>query len=219
MVLSARDDQVFERPIGITILAVLNGLGVLLAVFLLLPALTATRSVNSNAGSQIPLLLMEAVSGAVATIGLWKLQEWGRLVSIMRSGFVLLQVLIASASKTVTGSVLLQVLVSLGIIVYLVQSGVKQAFEQSKVEADGTASSAALGTALLSLLVALFIIGVVYSSTPSSPLSSTTITLTDPEIGPMAKQLTVEEEKEYNQDPSGFMSKWISVERQKRGKQ
>ena len=217
----AQYNQTPERPIGVTILAVLHGFGIMVAIFFLFPKLAGMRSLNLN----FPLVLLQAICGAATAydafmaVGLWQVQEWGRILSILRSCFVLFISLCNGASKAVTGSVLIQVLLSLGVIIYLIQPEVKQAFRRPKPASDATTKSVALGAALFSFVAAVVVLRAVYSSSPSSPPSGTTITFGDPTTGPLTKHLTVEEEKEYNQDPSGFMSKWVSIERQSRGKQ
>ncbi len=140
-----------ERPTGVTVLAVLNFLGAglyaLLAVlFFLIGAGGAASGMMSEMGGGaaafllglgaavgVILLIFSAIGLAIG-IGLWKLRNWARIVTIVLVGLSLLLGVIGLLGSLIAfelGSLIFQaIFVALyaWIIWYLFQLHVKQAF-------------------------------------------------------------------------------------------
>ncbi len=140
-----------ERPTGVTILAILNFLGAglyaLLAVlFFLIGAGGAASGMMSEMGGGAAafllglgaavgvILLIFAAIGLAIGIGLWKLRNWARIVTIVLVGLSLLLGVIGLLGSLISfelGSLIFQaIFVALyaWIIWYLFQPHVKQAF-------------------------------------------------------------------------------------------
>ena len=122
-----------SRPVGVIVIALFYCVISLIVLCFILPAISAVPAPASGEAAgrianQVFLLWSEALSGLIAGIGLLFLAEWARWLAIARAGFGIVAVLWITSSETVTGSILLQVLVAVGIIVYLVQPGVRKAF-------------------------------------------------------------------------------------------
>ncbi len=140
-----------ERPTGVTVLAVLNFLGAglyaLLAVlFFLIGAGGAASGVLDEMGGGAAafllglgaavgvILLIFAAIGLAIGIGMWKLRNWARIVTIVLVGLSLLLGVLGLLGSLISfelGSLIFQaIFVALyaWIIWYLFQPHVKQAF-------------------------------------------------------------------------------------------
>ncbi len=140
-----------ERPTGVTILAILNFLGAglyaLLAVlFFFIGAGGAASGMMSEMGGAAAafllglgaaigvILLIFAAIGLAIGIGMWKLRNWARIVTIVLVGLSLLLGVIGLLGSLISfelGSLIFQaIFVALyaWIIWYLFQPHVKQAF-------------------------------------------------------------------------------------------
>ena len=140
-----------ERPTGVTILAILNFLGAglyaLLAVlFFLIGAGGAASGVLDEMGGGAAafllglgaavgvILLIFAAIGLAIGIGMWKLRNWARIVTIVLVGLSLLLGVLGLLGSLISfelGSLIFQaIFVALyaWIIWYLFQPHVKQAF-------------------------------------------------------------------------------------------
>ncbi len=123
-----------HRPLGIVLLAILNLIASLIFLCIVLSAMSSLPAPSQpeaagRLANQWFLLWGQAISGFIAAVGLWFLAEWARWLTIVRAAVAILTLLGMSASETVTGSTLLQVLISVAVIVYLLQPGVRKAFE------------------------------------------------------------------------------------------
>ncbi len=140
-----------ERPTGVTVLAVLNFLGAglyaLLAVlFFLIGAGGAASGMMSEMGGGAAafllglgaavgvILLIFAAIGLAIGIGIWKLRNWARIVTIVLVGLSLLLGVIGLLGSLISselGSLIFQATFAAlyaWIIWYLFQPHVKQAF-------------------------------------------------------------------------------------------
>jgi ribosomal protein L40E/type II secretory pathway pseudopilin PulG len=85
------DLEPLRRPAGITVLAVLNGIGA--AIMLLFAVLVVTTARGDEAPLMIGIGIAYLIAGVLAlaaAIGLWKLRPWGRSLQIGLSIFGLL---------------------------------------------------------------------------------------------------------------------------------
>ncbi len=138
-----------ERPIGVTVLAILDFLGALLCiggglVLLLGMGIAGAGMMQQSRGGGAFLAGLGAVGGVVCLIaaaisalvgfGLWKLRNWARILTIVFSGLGILGGLpgLATALLHFNLPTLVFTLVFLGIyaliIWYMFQPHVKQAF-------------------------------------------------------------------------------------------
>ena len=122
-----------RRPAGVIVLAILYLVGSLIALCFVLPRLSSLSvPPNFEAASILAyeefLLWCTTVCGLITAVGLWLVAEWARWLAIALAATGVLTLLLTNASVAVTGSMLLQVLSSLAVIVYLVQPGVRKAF-------------------------------------------------------------------------------------------
>lgn len=143
-----------ERPVGVTILAVLNFIGVTLVTLNLLAAILAPRAVppaslsSSGAGQSISGIVQDALDrdaaannfgavlealvgipiGLVVGIGLWRLRSWGRKVALFHYGGGAILLLLLSYSRPLTGAILTQVIISGAAFIYLLRPEVRAVF-------------------------------------------------------------------------------------------
>jgi len=127
-------DNKTERPLGISILAVLNILSGIFFLFIWFAALSSGNIQSTPpAGSLIVQLApLQAVLAFVAGIGLWQLLEWARLLMIGRYIFLIAVTIFSSFSKALTGFDMMQILIGGAMIAYLMQPGVRQAFDRPR---------------------------------------------------------------------------------------
>jgi hypothetical protein len=143
-----------DRPLGVTVLAVLNFVGVALSALVLLIALLTPRPApeptpassdpgapfsdmiqriaEEQASAQIWVLavtsLVEIPLGLVMGIGLWKLRRWGRKLAMFVYGGGAILLLLVSFSQPLTGSTLIAVLTGGTAFIYLLQPQIRAAF-------------------------------------------------------------------------------------------
>jgi hypothetical protein len=143
-----------DRPIGITILAVLNFMGVglyLVALLLSIIALQTTepqitrtniafddmlrRLHEEHVSAQISRLIFISLvgmpHGVAVSIGLWRLRPWGRILAIFLYGASAILLLLANLATPLTGASLIGILVSAGAFIYLIRPEVGAAFEDN----------------------------------------------------------------------------------------
>ncbi len=142
-----------ERPVGVTILAVLEfisaGFFILLGLLLLVGGgvLGALGGGGEASGYMAAVAAMGAVAGVVVLIlsviplaigiGLWKLRNWARIVAIVFSGLGVLSNLLGVIGGVTAGEMfsLSSSVIGLGINIlvlwYMFQPHVKQAFGAS----------------------------------------------------------------------------------------
>ena len=122
------------RPVSLTILAALIMVASLVVLLVVIPPLVSPRMepIINSADGQMPLLmLLHAIAWMAAAVGLWKMQEWGRLLAISLSVLVILEALFTGASQTV-GRVLLQIFIHVAIIVFLMQPRIYNLFAKAR---------------------------------------------------------------------------------------
>ena len=130
---SAQDINKRRRPAGVIVLAIFYTVISLIVLCFILPAIASVPSSTSGEAAgkianQVFLLWCEALSGLLAGVGLWFLAEWARWLAIARAGFGIVVLLWMNSSESITGNILLQVLVAVAVIVYLFQPGVRKVF-------------------------------------------------------------------------------------------
>lgn len=114
-----------SRPVGITIIAVLIGVGAVLGVVAGVGAITL--------GAVLLGLLTLVLSGAYLYVawGLWHLKPWAWLLTIIVQGLGLLSDVISVAVGAATGADYLSMLLGVIIIVYLLtDKNVRAAFNR-----------------------------------------------------------------------------------------
>ena len=136
-----------ERPTGVTVLAVLNFIGVALSLLLIVLALLSPAPAPDPDSDFLTRFQQEARAGettrAVATgiigalvslpmaVGLWRLRPWARVMAIVVYGASIVFTLCATLSEPITGGTLISLAIPAGVIVYLLQPHVDAAFEPS----------------------------------------------------------------------------------------
>ncbi len=121
-----------QRPFGVILLVLINAVVSPITLFVVLPAMFSVTQTRPEAAGQVAnytfYLECQAITGLIAAAGLWFLAEWARWLTIVRAAVAILVLLLMNASQTVTGSTLLQLLISGAVILYMVQPGVRRAF-------------------------------------------------------------------------------------------
>ncbi|HEX8220777.1 MAG TPA: DUF2127 domain-containing protein [Chloroflexia bacterium] len=134
-----------ERPTGVTVLAVLNFIGVALSLLLIVLALLSptpnpdsdflTRFQQEARASESTRAVATGVIGALVSlpmaVGLWRLRPWARVMAIVVYGASIVFTLCATLSQPITGGTLISLAIPAGVIVYLLQPHVEAAFEPS----------------------------------------------------------------------------------------
>lgn len=150
-------DRIY-RPTGVTVLAVLNFVGVGLSVLVLLVALVTPRpapqSVPASSGQGSPFTDMlqrieeeqqasaqsaqiwilastsaiEIPLGLITGIGLWRLRSWARKLALFLYGGGAILLLLLSYSRPLTGSTLITILIGGMAFIYLLRPEVRAAF-------------------------------------------------------------------------------------------
>jgi hypothetical protein len=117
--------QTSQRPMGVTILAVLAALGGLSALYLTFVLFGA----NSAIWGIIYLIL--ALASLAFAYGAWTLQPWAWMLGIgLEAISIILAIVIGLATNTL-GSQIIGIIISGVIIYYLMTPDVKKAFGQS----------------------------------------------------------------------------------------
>ena len=156
----------FKRPIGVTLLAILNGIGgafSLVVTVLMIAASVATQGEDRAAG--ITALVFGVLCGLIAAfqiataIGLWTLKSYGRVCQMIASAFGLLGIPIGT-------------IISGLILYYLTRPGMKLLFsgrapadlsvdERLQVERDGSQGAVVAVVLVVALLGGVAMLGIV----------------------------------------------------------
>jgi hypothetical protein len=152
-----RDSGKRDRPVGVTVLAVLDFVGVGLAALVLLIALLTPRAApepdptslslgapfndmiqrieEEQASAQAAQLWILACSsaieiplGLVTGMGLWRLRSWARKLSMFFYGGGVILLLLVSFSRPISVSTLIGILTGGTAFVYLLQPHIRAAF-------------------------------------------------------------------------------------------
>jgi hypothetical protein len=130
------------RPVGVSIIAVLNwiGAGILLlaALFMLIVggsfgAFSSTSLGSLGAGFFIMIMLIVlafAGLGIWVGIGLWRLQPWAHITEIILTGLNILTGLAGLGGRSGNSSGLCTLVLSIGIVVYLLLPTTRAAFRR-----------------------------------------------------------------------------------------
>ena len=135
-----------ERPLGVTVIALLNWLGatilafVMLIVWMLMSADSEEVQVYfqwddrrlfsvDNVSLFLVFSTIIIALSVLISIGLWKLKAWVRKVAIGFYGLWFAALVWNELANPVTGAVLAVVLFALGSIIYLMQPSVRAIFE------------------------------------------------------------------------------------------
>lgn len=114
------------RPLGITVIAIFNF--VLSALLIVVIALSVSNASTGDYSVACIYLLPVVISVGLG-IGLWRMLSWARNTAIVLYGVEGLTALLNAFSTPITYTSVLSFLIPIGIIVYLLQPGVKAAFE------------------------------------------------------------------------------------------
>lgn len=118
-----------DRPIGVTIIVILNFLGIgILSILLLLAWFIPGARQEVHVLLQFLLVGVIGVS-LVISVGLWRLREWSRQLSVFLYGLSLFIDIISSFATTLTGDDLVSFAISVGIIFYLTRPNVREHFD------------------------------------------------------------------------------------------
>ena len=133
-----------ERPVGVTVLALLNFAYAALSLFLVARVLLSPSvpfSPNYSIVPGFPQLLYIGSSGgamfigiagaAIALplgIGLWRLRQWGRIMALIVYIGGVVVTLCANFSSPITGSTLISLAIGVGAAFYLLQPEADKAF-------------------------------------------------------------------------------------------
>lgn len=122
--------QTSQRPLGITILAVLSAIGGLFGILGAL-GLFALGSVSGLAPLFGVVALVLAVAQLAFAYGAWTLQPWAWMLGIGLQGLsILLNILYVILGWSNIGSIIVSVIISGIIIYYLMTPEIKKAFGQ-----------------------------------------------------------------------------------------
>ncbi|MDQ3930568.1 MAG: hypothetical protein M3328_15665 [Chloroflexota bacterium] len=119
-----------ERPIGVTVLALLNFLGAGVFIFLAVSALL-TRTTRPEG------IFMGIIGAAIClpiAIGLWTLRQWARVMALIVYLGGATITLCANLNNAITGSVLLGLAITVGGAIYLLQTEADRAFGELPTE-------------------------------------------------------------------------------------
>lgn len=114
-----------SRPVGISVLAVLNVIG---AVVVGVAALAVGSEVGdpAAAGAAGAVLGLAAVLSLVVAVGLWKLRNWARITALVLYSLSVVSGLASLILGDPSG--VFQMLVAGGIVTYLCRARVREAF-------------------------------------------------------------------------------------------
>ena len=117
-----------DRPIGVTILVVLQFLAIGILTILLL-AVWADPEVRQAVPVWEQLFFVGTILLAVVmAVGLWYLREWSRLLTVFLFGLALCIDIISIFATTLTGSDLISLAIQGAIIFYLTRPNVRECF-------------------------------------------------------------------------------------------
>ncbi len=117
-----------QRPLGITILAILNF--VLATLFLALIALTLANSADGSYTLACLAILPVAISTGLG-VALWRMLPWARNTAIVLYVVYAFSALLNIFSRPVTISDIAGILIPAVIVAYLLQPSVREAFERN----------------------------------------------------------------------------------------
>jgi len=114
-----------KRPIGVSVLAILNIIG---SIFMMLAAFGAGGifSEAEAAGAAGAFFGLLAVASLIVAIGLWRLRNWARITAIVLYALSAILGLVSIAHGDIGG--LIQLIVAGNIAAYLCRSHVREAF-------------------------------------------------------------------------------------------
>lgn len=119
-----------QRPLGVTVLALLNFLAAGVCTFLAVSALLA----RTTRPEGIFIGILGAAIYLPIAIGLWALRQWARVMALIVYIGGATTALCANFNNAITGSMLLILAIIVGGAIYLLQPEVDRAFGQLPTE-------------------------------------------------------------------------------------
>ncbi|HST06164.1 MAG TPA: hypothetical protein VLQ48_15730 [Chloroflexia bacterium] len=116
-----------NRPMGVTVIAVLNFIGAGLLFLLFIFALTK----SADAGLSLYLLPFQVAFAIVVGVGLLQLKPWGRIIALVGYGLNVALDVISLFSAEVTTSTFINFVIAAIFVWYLLRPNVAEAFNNS----------------------------------------------------------------------------------------
>jgi hypothetical protein len=124
----SRVDRV-RRPLGITVISILNF--VLAALFLVVIVLSLT-STSSRDSAVVWVAILPVVISVGLGIALWRMMSWARNTAIVLYLVYAASALLNIISREITFAGIASILIPAAIVLYLLQPSVRDAFESTR---------------------------------------------------------------------------------------
>ena len=117
-----------QRPLGITMIAVLN---FVVACLLLVVVVLSVVNASSGDYSLACVALLPMMIGIGLGISLWRMLPWARNTAILVYAFYALSALVNILSRPITVADIASIVIPAAIVLYLIQPSVRDAFESN----------------------------------------------------------------------------------------